>query len=105
MLKTAAFLLCASVAYCVALQGIDVPENQKVNWADAKNKGVEFAYIMATEGITFKNSQFRDQYSGALKAGIIRGAYHVAQPDRSTGAAEATFFLEIGRASCRERVL
>lgn len=34
--------------------------------------------------------------SGATNAGLIRGAYHFAHPDTSTGAAQATFFAAHG---------
>jgi len=34
--------------------------------------------------------------SGAFDAGVIRGAYHFALPDRSTGATQANYFVDHG---------
>ncbi|KAJ7269566.1 glycoside hydrolase family 25 protein [Mycena rebaudengoi] len=78
-------------------QGIDVSGHQPgVNWATVKANGVTFAYIKATEGTTFKSSEFSAQYTGATNAGLIRGAYHFAHPDSSSGATQAKFFLAHG---------
>jgi len=44
----------------------------------------------------YTNPQFNSQYTGATKVGIIRGGYHFARPDKSTGAAQATYFLAHG---------
>ncbi|KAJ7665935.1 glycoside hydrolase family 25 protein [Mycena polygramma] len=78
-------------------QGIDVSHFQAtVDWATVKANGVSFAYIKATEGTTFQDPSFSSKYSGATTAGLIRGAYHFAHPDSSTGAAQANYFLAHG---------
>ncbi|KAL0573758.1 hypothetical protein V5O48_008201 [Marasmius crinis-equi] len=78
-------------------QGIDVSGHQpSVDWNQVKANGVSFAYIKATEGTTFKSSSFSSQYVGATNVGLIRGAYHFAHPDSSSGAAQANFFLANG---------
>ncbi|KAJ8693935.1 hypothetical protein PTI98_008876 [Pleurotus ostreatus] len=80
-----------------APQGIDVSGFQpSVNWNTVKANGVSFAFIKATEGTTFISSSFSSQYVGATNAGFIRGAYHFAHPDSSSGAAQANFFLAHG---------
>ncbi|KAF9968886.1 hypothetical protein BGZ73_009089 [Actinomortierella ambigua] len=97
MKKTAIFLLCASAAFGAAPRGVDVSSYQpSVNWQSLKNGGIEFAYIKATEGTTYKNPKFNSQYIGATNAGLIRGSYHFAQPGSSSGAAQATYFLKNG---------
>ncbi|KAF9967817.1 hypothetical protein BGZ70_008045 [Mortierella alpina] len=98
MLKATALLLCAVVACsAVAPNGIDVSEDQNnINWAAVRANGVEFAYIKATEGTTSRSPAFNRQYNGAANASLLRGAYHVARPDRSSGAEQAKFFLEQG---------
>ena len=58
--------------------------------------GARFAYIKATEGTTYQNPYFAQQYNGSYNAGIIRGAYHFATPNTSSGAAQATFFVDHG---------
>lgn len=50
----------------------------------------------ATEGTTYQSPDFSSQYTGATNAGFIRGGYHFAHPDSSTGAAQATYFLAHG---------
>ncbi|KAF9352087.1 hypothetical protein BGX34_000178 [Mortierella sp. NVP85] len=95
--KITSLLLIASVAYCAQPKGIDVSGYQpNVNWAAVKANGIEFAYIKATEGTTYKSPAFNQQYVGATQAGLIRGAYHFAQPASSSGAAQANFFLANG---------
>ncbi|KAH7103403.1 putative N,O-diacetyl muramidase [Auriculariales sp. MPI-PUGE-AT-0066] len=77
--------------------GIDVSGWQgEVDWATVKAGGVEFAYIKATEGTTYKNPYFAQQYVGSFNQSIIHGGYHFARPDSSSGAAQATFFAENG---------
>lgn len=97
MLKTAAFLFYASVAYCAAPHGIDVSAHQPgVNWNAVKANGIEFAYIKATEGTSYISPEFNKQYTSATNAGLIRGAYHFARPAASSGAAQANYFVSHG---------
>ncbi|EJD02532.1 glycoside hydrolase family 25 protein [Fomitiporia mediterranea MF3/22] len=80
-----------------APKGIDVSGFQPgVNFNTVKANGVSFVYIKATEGTTFISDLFSSQYTGATNAGLIRGAYHFAHPDSSSGAAQANFFLAHG---------
>ncbi|MCX2746521.1 GH25 family lysozyme [Arthrobacter sp. MI7-26] len=77
--------------------GLDVSSWQgSVNWTDVKNKGARFAYIKATEGVSYTNSEFGAQYNGASSVGLLRGAYHFARPDVSDGATQARFFVNNG---------
>ncbi|MCG0069649.1 lysozyme [Streptomyces tricolor] len=78
-------------------RGHDVSSYQKrVDWAAARAKGARFVYIKATESTTYRNPSFSGQYSGARKAGLYRGAYHFALPDRSSGAEQAAYFVRHG---------
>ncbi|CAG7571618.1 GH25 family lysozyme M1 (1,4-beta-N-acetylmuramidase) [Barrientosiimonas humi] len=77
--------------------GIDVSGWQgNVDWQGQWNLGKRFAYVKATEGTGFRNSYFAQQYTGSYDVGMIRGSYHFALPDRSTGAAQAEFFARNG---------
>ncbi len=77
--------------------GMDVSSHQgAVNWTTARANGARFAYVKATEGTTYRNPEFAQQYNGSFNAGMIRGAYHFALPDRSSGAAQGTFFVDHG---------
>ena len=80
-----------------AVYGIDVSSYQgNVDWAYHWSQGKRFAYVKATEGTGYTNPYFGQQYNGSYNVGMIRGAYHFALPDRSSGAAQATFFSDHG---------
>nr|QNJ46245.1 GH25 muramidase [Paracremonium inflatum] len=77
--------------------GFDISHYQAtVDFNAAKDAGARFVIIKATEGTTYKDPAFSKHYTGATKAGLIRGGYHFAQPASSSGAAQATFFLAHG---------
>ncbi|TWE14217.1 GH25 family lysozyme M1 (1,4-beta-N-acetylmuramidase) [Prauserella muralis] len=77
--------------------GIDVSGWQKnVDWNHWWGQGKRFAYVKATEGTGYENPYFAQQYNGSYNVGMIRGAYHFALPDRSSGAAQANFFVDNG---------
>ncbi|KAG6374702.1 glycoside hydrolase family 25 protein [Boletus reticuloceps] len=78
-------------------QGIDVSDYQtNVDWTTVVDNGIQFAYIKATEGTSYISPTFSSQYIGATDAGLIRGSYHFAHPDESSGATQATYFLDNG---------
>ncbi|WDT91688.1 lysozyme [Streptomyces sp. SCSIO-PteL053] len=79
------------------VQGIDVSHWQgAINWGSVKAAGIDFAYMKATEGTTFKDSRFSANYTGSYNAGLIRGAYHFARPNVSNGATQANYFASSG---------
>lgn len=74
--------------------GIDVSGHQgEIDWDRARDAGVSFAYIKATEGAGHEDSTFSANWTGAGKAGIARGAYHYFTLC-STGEEQALAFLE-----------
>ena len=78
-------------------QGLDVSHYQgTVDWNSVATAGASFAYMKATESTTYVDPQFATNYAGSASAGLSRGAYHFALPNTSTGAAQATFFLDNG---------
>ncbi|MFI0982427.1 lysozyme [Streptomyces sp. NPDC021093] len=78
-------------------EGVDVSSHQgNVNWAALWTSGVKWAYAKATEGTGYKNPYFAQQYNGSYNSGMIRGAYHFALPNSSSGAAQATYFAGNG---------
>ncbi|WP_189783742.1 lysozyme [Streptomyces capitiformicae] len=78
-------------------KGHDVSSHQKnVNWSRAKSKGATFVYVKATESTTYRNPHFGQQYNGSRNAGLIRGAYHFAVPNTSSGKAQAAYFVRNG---------
>jgi len=86
-------------ASAATVAGIDISHWQGViNWTAVRASGVEFAYIKATEGTTYLDPTFDRNYPRAYYAGVVRGAYHFAVPNRSSGASQANFFFRNGGA-------
>ncbi|GAA3202160.1 MULTISPECIES: lysozyme [Streptomyces] len=78
-------------------EGVDVSSHQgNVAWKTLWDSGVRWAYAKATEGTYYTNPYRSQQYDGAHDVGMIRGAYHFATPDTSTGAAQADYFVARG---------
>jgi uncharacterized protein with LGFP repeats/GH25 family lysozyme M1 (1,4-beta-N-acetylmuramidase) len=81
------------------IQGLDVSSHQgEVNWQQQRNMGGLFAYVKATEALSYLNPYFSSQYNGSRSVGMIRGAYHFAIPNVSSGAAQANYFVSNGGA-------
>jgi GH25 family lysozyme M1 (1,4-beta-N-acetylmuramidase) len=77
--------------------GMDVSSHQgNVNWRAAWQHGARFAYVKATEGTGYRNPYFTQQYDGSYRVGMIRGAYHFARPNISSGTRQADFFVAHG---------
>jgi GH25 family lysozyme M1 (1,4-beta-N-acetylmuramidase) len=89
-----AYVLIASLpALAVRPLGVDVSNHQTntINWSTLKNTdGVSFAWAKATEGLTFNDSYFTTNETGAKAAGVYIGAYHFARPDNQVGLAGAS---------------
>ncbi|MFI9581528.1 lysozyme [Streptomyces sp. NPDC052236] len=81
----------------VQTEGVDVSSHQgNVNWASLWSSGVRWSYNKATEGTYYNNPYFAQQYNGSYNVGMVRGAYHFATPDTTTGAAQADYFVNNG---------
>ncbi|MGN7148009.1 GH25 family lysozyme, partial [Arthrobacter sp. SAFR-179] len=79
------------------VQGLDVSGHQtSVDWQQQWNMGARFAYVKASEGNYFTNDLFGSQYQGARNVGMVRGAYHFAIPNWSSGSDQARYFVNNG---------
>jgi GH25 family lysozyme M1 (1,4-beta-N-acetylmuramidase) len=86
----------ATSAAVPRLPGIDISSYQGIiNWASVAPY-IDFSYAKATEGTYYTNPDFYNQYEGPYLHGVIRGAYHFAIPNNSTGQAQADFFINHG---------
>src|SRR6266511_113129 len=75
--------------------GIDVSHYQgTIDWAYVAAQGARFSYAKATEVVSFTDDTFNANNSGAKANGLYAGAYHFARPDKSTGRAQADYFLD-----------
>lgn len=63
------------------IKGVDVSRHQPdMPWMEMRAEGIQFAYIKATEGVTYQDPKFKDHYMGAKRAGLKIGFYHYARP-------------------------
>jgi lysozyme len=77
-------------------EGIDISHWQgEIDWTQVRAAGKAFAFMKASEDIDFIDGTYVLNRSRARAAGLVTGAYHFAQPDRSPGdaGAEADHFL------------
>ena len=85
----------ASAAYTPpGLSGPDVasyqhPKGASIDWVKVRQDGRRWGFVKATEGITYKNPYFADDWRAISAAGLYRGTYHYARPTTATGNAEA----------------
>ena len=79
------------------------PQGYSINWTAAKvSGGASFAFVKATEGGTYTNPYFARDFAALHASGLIRGAYHFANPTASTTSAvtQAKHFVAVaGRMS------
>jgi lysozyme len=60
------------------VQGLDVSHFEgDIDWPKLAGGPLRFAYMKATQGSTFKDDKFENNWASARKAGLIPGAYHV----------------------------
>ncbi|WP_152998232.1 GH25 family lysozyme [Curtobacterium luteum] len=79
------------------IRGFDISAWQpNVNFRNAYDAGARFAYIKATEGVSYVSPVYKQHYETARTRKIIRGGYVYAQPSQASGAATANFFFKNG---------
>ncbi|MEH6775762.1 MAG: GH25 family lysozyme [Cereibacter changlensis] len=77
-----------------AVHGTDVSRFQgPIDWPTAAAAGVSFAFIKATEGGDRVDPMFHENWRGAARAGVPRGAYHFFYFCRPA-AEQARWFIE-----------
>ena len=88
-LASAALSLILSVGFATSagadVRGPDVsshqhPSGYTIDWASARVAGAGFAFVKATEGLTYTNPYLGSDLAELAGAQIVRGAYHYARP-------------------------
>src|SRR5574340_1799825 len=70
----------------ISVPGIDVSYwNAGIDWSKVRATGQRFVLVKATEGISYVDPTFDDNWSGAKTAGLLRGAYHFFHPNADPG--------------------
>jgi hypothetical protein len=58
----------------------------------------DFVFVKATEGSSYTNAKFTAQWASAKSHAKVRGAYHFARPEASSGASQADRLLAVAKA-------
>lgn len=68
--------------------GIDVSHHQgaTLDFAAFRNEGIEFAFLKATQGGSFQDSQFSGNLRRATTAGMLVASYHYVESSASVAA-------------------
>jgi lysozyme len=83
-------------AHAMPVQGIDVSNWQgDIDWDKVRAAGTQFAFIKATEGGDYLDPKFAQNWEGAKRAGIPRGAYHMVFWCRSANEQALWFILNV----------
>jgi len=71
------------------VQGVDVSAYQgTIDWDVLAGQDIDFAYLKATEGSSYQDPRFADNWTGAHGTDLLVGAYHFLSVD-SPGADQA----------------
>lgn len=74
--------------------GVDVSQYQQtVDWKRAASAGQSFAFVKAARGEKDADPMFMANWTGAKEAGLLRGAYHVFDPNADP-VSQADFFIK-----------
>ncbi|MDE5590269.1 MAG: glycoside hydrolase family 25 protein [Acetatifactor sp.] len=77
------------------VRGVDVSHYQgEIDWQQFKEQGIDFAFIKATEGSSFVDEKYEENWVNAREAGLYVGAYHFYSFD-SPAASQAEHFISI----------
>lgn len=81
------------------VKGVDVSNWQRnIDWKQVKNAGYEFAFMKATEGVTYVDAYFNQNRQGARDAGLKTGYYHYFHPENSVEEQVKHFSRVVGKA-------
>lgn len=86
--------VCAAGA---TTNGIDVSyHNGTINWPSVKNAGYQFAFIRISDGTGFRDPMFATNWSGARRAGLLRGIYQFFRPSQDVAAQADMVIAAVG---------
>ena len=75
------------------VRGVDVSAYQgSIDWELLAGQGIRFAFIKATEGSSFADERFAENYPAARAAGLAVGGYHFFSYD-SPAETQASHFI------------
>ncbi len=67
----------------IRYEGIDVSHFQgEIDWQAVRAAGIYFAFAKATQGTSYVDSRFSENWAALKEPGIVRGAYHFFDPSQ-----------------------
>ena len=76
-----------------SVKGVDVASYQgEVDWGELEGQGMKFAFIKATEGSSFVDQYFSENWNHASRTNMRIGAYHFFSFD-SKGGSQAEHYI------------
>lgn len=76
------------------VKGVDVSSYQgEIEWSKLQEQGIKFAFIKATEGSSYVDKTFKNNWENASKTTLRVGAYHFFSYD-SNGITQAQNFIK-----------
>ena len=85
------------------------PHGARIAWRKVRAARNDFAIVKATEGGYYRNPWFNADYTGARRAGLVRGSYHFARPQQpivSSARKQAWYYVHrLGASSGTTRTL
>lgn len=80
-----------------SLEGVDVSHhNGDIDWQHVKNAGIAFAFIKATDGMSFVDPKALTNLAGCRALGIAPAMYHFYRHDADPAEQAANFLRNIG---------
>ena len=77
--------------------GIDVSHQQaELSWHNVADAGVSFCFIRATEGSSWVDGRFEQNWQRSQDVGLYRGAYHFARVGADAATQAAHFYSVVG---------
>ncbi len=77
-----------------ALHGVDVSHYQgEIDWKALESQGIDFAFIKATEGSSYLDETFAENWAAVEDTGLYAGAYHFFSFD-SDGRTQADWYIQ-----------
>jgi len=79
------------------VKGVDVSYYQgTIDWAAAHGDGVEYAFVRVSDGTTFEDPKFQQNWDGTRAHGILHGAYQFFRPNEDALAQADLLLAKIG---------
>lgn len=79
------------------VDGIDVSKWQgTIDWTKVAASGIRFAFVRVSDGLTFQDGTFAQNWAGARGAGVIRGAYQYFRPGEDAVAQARLLIATMG---------